>query len=99
MSSPEVSKADLERIDGRTETMVREIGAKRILVDSLSHFTRLSQDSVELRAIVYGFINGLKRAGLTSILTRESPALLGDSETVDEDVAFVTLICAPAPGR
>ena len=89
MSSPEVSKADLEWIDGRTETLVREIGAKRILVDSLSHFTRLSQDSVELRSIVYGFINGLKRAGLTSVLTRESPALLGEAETVDEDVAFV----------
>ena len=89
MSSPEVSKADLELIDGRTETLVREIGAKRIVVDSLSHFARLSQDPVELRSIVYGFINGLKRAGLTSVLTRESPALLGEAGTVDEDVAFV----------
>jgi len=44
---------------------------------------------VELRAIAYGFINGLTRAGLTSIVTRESPALLGASGTVDEDVAFV----------
>lgn len=89
MSSPEVSKADLENIDGRIETLVHEIGARRIMVDSLSHFERLTSEPGELRAITYSFINGLKREGLTSLLTRESPALLGESESVDADVAFV----------
>lgn len=89
MSSPEVTKADLERIGGRIETLAREINAKRILVDSLSHFERMSQDPIELRSIVFSFINALKREGLTSILTRESPALLGESATVDEDIVFV----------
>ncbi len=89
MSSPEVSKADLENIDGRIETLVHEIGARRIMVDSLSHFERLTSEPSELRAITYSFINGLKREGLTSLLTRESPALLGESESVDADVAFV----------
>ncbi len=90
MSSPEVTKADLENMDGRIETLVHEIGARRIMVDSLSHFERLTSDPVELRAITYSFINGLKRERLTSLLTRESPALLGESESVDADVAFVT---------
>ncbi len=89
MSSPEVTKADLENMDGRIETLVHEIGARRIMVDSLSHFERLTSDPVELRAITYSFINGLKRERLTSLLTRESPALLGESESVDADVAFV----------
>jgi circadian clock protein KaiC len=89
MSSPEVTKADLENIGGRVETMAHEIDARRILVDSLSHLERLSQDPVELRAIAYGFINALKREGLTSVLTRESPALLGEAASVDEDVAFI----------
>jgi circadian clock protein KaiC len=89
MTSPEVTKADLENIGGRIETLAQEINARRILVDSLSHFERLSQDPVELRSIVYSFVNALKREGMTSVLTRESPALLGEAGSVDEDVAFV----------
>jgi circadian clock protein KaiC len=89
MSSPEVTKADLEQMGGRIETLADEIDARRILVDSLSHFERLSQDPIELRSILYSFINGLKREGLTSVLTRESPALLGEAASVDEDIAFV----------
>lgn len=89
MSSPEVTKADLENIGGRIETLTDEIDARRILVDSLSHFERLSQDPVELRSILYSFINALKREGMTSVLTRESPALLGEAQSVDEDVTFI----------
>jgi circadian clock protein KaiC len=89
MSSPEVTKADLENIGGRIESLAQETGARRIMVDSLSHFERLSRDPVELRSIVYSFINALKRESMTSLLTRESPALLGEAESVDEDVAFV----------
>ena len=34
-------------------------------------------------------VRAIKREDLTSVLTRETPALLGESESVDEDVAFV----------
>lgn len=78
MSSPEVSKADLESFNGKIEGLVARIGAKRILIDSLTHFERMSQDPMKLRSLVYGFLNSLKRAGLTAILTRESSILLGD---------------------
>ncbi len=63
MTSPEVGKSDLERVGGRIESIAREIGARRILVDSLSHFERLSDDPVELRGVLFGFINALKREG------------------------------------
>jgi len=89
MTSPEVSKADLEQVGGRIEGLVQEIGAKRILVDSLSHFERLSEDPAHLRSIVYGFVNALKREGLTSVLTRESAALLGEGEGMDDAFAFL----------
>jgi circadian clock protein KaiC len=69
--------------------MAREIGARRILVDSLSHFERLSDDPVELRGVLFGFINALKREGLTSVLTRESLALIGENSSAEEEVAFV----------
>lgn len=88
MTSPEVSRADLESVGGTIETLAREMGARRVLVDSISHFDQLTEDPVELRSVVYGFINALKREGLTSILTRESPVLLG-AEEGDNAIAFV----------
>lgn len=88
MTSPEVSRSDLESVGGTIETLAREMGARRVLVDSISHFDQLSEDPIELRAIAYSFINALKREGLTSVLTRESPILLG-SEEGDNSIAFV----------
>ncbi len=89
MTSPEVSKADLEQVGGRIERLVREIGAKRILVDSLTHFERLSENPAHLRSIVYGFVNALKREGLTAVLTRESTTLLGEAEGTDDALTFL----------
>jgi circadian clock protein KaiC len=89
MTSPEVSRADLKSVSGQLESIAYQIKAKRVLVDSLSHFERLSTDPVELRKIIYEFVNGLKRMGLTAILTRENAALLGETANMEEDVAFV----------
>jgi circadian clock protein KaiC len=89
MTSPEVSKADLEQVGGKIERLVQEIGAKRVLVDSVSHFERLSGSPTELRSLVYGFVNALKREGLTSVLTRESMALLGEGDGADDTLAFL----------
>lgn len=89
MSSPEVSRLALEQAEGHIERLTRDLGARRVLVDSISHFERLTDDPVRLRQLIYGFINGLKREGLTVVLTRESAALLGESEGYDEGVAFL----------
>jgi circadian clock protein KaiC len=70
------------------ENLANEIGARRILVDSLSHFERLAHDPVELRSIQYSFVNALKREGLTAILTKESNALFGESYN-EGSVAFI----------
>ena len=89
MTSPEVSLADMELVGGRIEKLVQEIGARRVLIDSISHFERLSNDPAQLRSIVYGFINSLKREGLTIMLTRESVALLGEADGDDNSTAFL----------
>ncbi len=89
MTSPEVSHTDLEQVDGRIQQVISEIGATRILVDSLSHFDRLSDDQAVRRGIIYSFINALKREGLTSLLTRETSAFIGEIEGPEEDAAFV----------
>jgi circadian clock protein KaiC len=89
MTSPEVTKIEIERVGGIIENSVWKIGARRILVDSLSHFCRLSKDPFELRSIQYSFINALKREGLTSVLTWESPLVLGGGRGEMEGIAFV----------
>jgi circadian clock protein KaiC len=89
MTSPEVGRAGLEQVGGIIERLVRQIGAKRILVDSLSHFERISDEPSNLRRVAYGFVNGLKREGLTAVLTRESQALLGDADGSDDAFAFM----------
>ena len=89
MTSPEVSRLDVESVGGMIETTIAQMGARRVLVDSITHFERLTQDPVELRSLEYSFINALKREGLTSLLTRESPTLLGEAPHEDSDVAFV----------
>lgn len=89
MTSPEVTRLDVESVGGMIETAVTEMGARRLLVDSITHFERLTQDPVELRSLEYSFINALKREGLTSLLTRESPTLLGEAPEGDSDIAFV----------
>ncbi len=89
MTSPEVSRQDLESVGGMIESMVTEMGARRILVDSLSHFERLASSSHELRETQYRFINALKREGLTSVLTRESRTLFGQHDDSEDGIAFL----------
>jgi circadian clock protein KaiC len=88
MTSPEISRIDLESVGGMIETVANEIGARRILIDSLSHFQKLTDDPVELRSIQYSFVNALKREGLTALLTKESEAILGEVYS-DENAAFI----------
>lgn len=88
MTSPEVSRLDIESVGGMLESYIDQMGARRVVIDSISHFARLTQDPIELRSLEFNFINALKREGLTSILTRESPVLLGESSE-DPSIGFV----------
>ncbi len=89
MTSPEITRQDLETVGGIIETQITRMGVQRVLVDSITHFERLTQDTIELRALEYGFINALKREGVTSLFTKESPALLGEAPEGDSETAFV----------
>ncbi|MHB0937528.1 MAG: RAD55 family ATPase [Armatimonadota bacterium] len=70
-TSPDLMYQDIKRHEGIFPEMIREIGAKRVVVDSITHFQRLASNSGELREIIYSLINALKREGLTPLLLRE----------------------------
>ena len=67
-TSPEVL-ADTEV--NLLEEAAREVGARRILVDSISHFRTILNEGLSLRRSFYSFCNGLRRLKLTSFLVKE----------------------------
>ena len=88
MTSPEISRLGVEQVGGIISQYIQQMNAKRIVIDSVTHFNRLTQDPLELRSIEYDFINALKREQLTCLLTRESPVLLGETAE-DNSLGFV----------
>jgi len=50
------------------------MGARRILIDSLSHFEALQGDPAERRTLAVSLLNALKQRGLTIVATKEAPA-------------------------
>lgn len=70
-TSPDLMHQDMQREEGLIPEMIREVGARRVVVDSITHFERLAEDPGHHREIIYGLINAFKREGLTSLLIRE----------------------------
>ena len=71
-TSPEVFLASLESPDSRLNQLV---------LDSVSHFDRLTDDEQKLRGIYTSVVNGLRREGITAVL-------LGEKGRVDYRYAF-----------
>jgi circadian clock protein KaiC len=89
MTSPEVSRLDIQSVGGIIEGHIHQMGARRVVIDSVSHFARLTQNPIELRSLEFNFINALKREKLTCLLTRESPVLLGEAAMEDSSIGFI----------
>ncbi|MDI6715525.1 MAG: ATPase domain-containing protein [Actinomycetota bacterium] len=88
-TSPAVLKSELEKEGGFFDRLVIEINAKRIVIDSITLMEQLTSDQLELRLILNSIINGLKRLGLTTILTSEVPLLFGQESLPDADIGFI----------
>jgi circadian clock protein KaiC len=80
-TSPEVFLASLESPDSRLNQLILEANIKRLVLDSVSHFDRLTEDAQELRCIYTSVVNGLRREGITAVL-------LGEKGRVDYRYAF-----------
>lgn len=73
-TSPAVFLSNLQSPSSSLNQTIREWGVKRVVLDSITHFTRLTSDPVKLREIYNHVVNGLKREGITNILTSEDRA-------------------------
>jgi circadian clock protein KaiC len=88
-SDPQTALGELSKGDGKFVTILEEMGAKRVAVDSMTHFESLVADPHELREIERTFINALKRENVTSILLRENDNLLGQVSQVTSKIPFI----------
>jgi circadian clock protein KaiC len=70
-TSPRIFLSSLQSPTSPLNRTIQEWDVRRVVLDSISHFTRTTRDSKELREIYNNIINGLKREGITSILTSE----------------------------
>ncbi len=88
-TSPEIFFEQAQTPGGLLDTMVQELGAKRILIDSMSHMERLASDPVRLREIAFIFINALLRHGLTAFVTQEDPDITGDMTASQYGISYL----------
>lgn len=70
-TSPKVFLASLEYPDSRLNRLILDRNIRRLVLDSVSHFDRLTDDAQELRYIYTSVANGLRREGITGVLLGE----------------------------
>jgi circadian clock protein KaiC len=88
-TSPEIFFEQAQAPGGLLDTMVQELGAKRILIDSISHLERLENDPVRLREVAFTFVNALLRHGLTAMITQEDPDITGDMAAAQYGISYL----------
>lgn len=70
-TSPKVLLTSLQRPESPTYQMVMRTDIQRAVLDSATHFTRLTTDRQELRKIYTTLANSLRRDGITTLLLSE----------------------------
>jgi circadian clock protein KaiC len=87
-TSPEVLLKSLEAPAGPLSDLFIEKNIKRVVLDSVTHFTRLTNEQLRLRSIYNQLINALKREGVTSVLLAEE----GRVETQHSDRGALSFV-------
>ncbi len=88
-TNPETALDEIEKLDGQFVSIIEDLGVKRVLVDSMTHFEYLAEDVGDLREIERTFVNALKREGVASILLRENNSLMGRMDTLTSKIPFI----------
>ena len=70
-TSPDVFLGSIQSPDSPLSQVIRGQEPTRVVIDSATHFRRLTEDTVELRAIYNTVVNALKREGITSVFLDE----------------------------
>lgn len=80
-------------VDQHTElirNVAADIGAKRLVIDSLSDIEIATPDKIRYRDYVYSLVSHFRAQGITSILTTEIPELFGSLMLSSQGISFVS---------
>jgi len=80
-------------VDQHTElirNVAADIGAKRLVIDSLSDIEIATPDKIRYRDYVYSLVSHFRAQGITSILTTEIPELFGTLQLSSQGISFVS---------
>jgi circadian clock protein KaiC len=71
-------------VEGRTilDEAIMEINAKRVVLDSVTHFEFYGKPASDLRQEVSGFMNHLRIHNITTIITHEIPEIIGPTMNI-----------------
>jgi circadian clock protein KaiC len=93
-TSPSVFLANLESPTSPLSRVIREWEVRRVVLDSVTHLSRITVDPVALRKLETTTVNGLKREGVTSMLICEAAGaqldLTGDRLAYVVDTILLT---------
>jgi circadian clock protein KaiC len=84
---PDVLFHEMKKPGGLFEQLIGEIGAKRVVVDTISLFHYLYKDRAEAREAFYTLCNVFRKHGLTALLLSEQTADNTDRSTFEHYVA------------
>jgi circadian clock protein KaiC len=87
-TSPRLFLASLESPTSPINRTLMEWNVKRVVLDSITHFTRLTTEPTELRNLYSKVVNGLKREKTTSLLMSEG-ATVGLAQTEKGRLSFM----------
>lgn len=83
-TTPDVLLAETE--PGRTilDEAIAELGATRLVIDSMTHFEFLGRRPHELREDMAGLMNHLRLLDVTTIVTHEIPEIIGQAVKISD---------------
>jgi circadian clock protein KaiC len=81
-TTPEILLADVDQKGTVLDGLVREMGARRLVIDSMSHFEFSGKAPGELREQLGGFVNHLRLLKVTTLMTHEIAQIVGPTVTL-----------------
>ncbi len=88
-TTPESFLEEIEEDDGRLTKLFEEKKTKRVVIDSITHFEKLSPEIGQLRSIETDIVNAMKREGITALVLKENANVLGKWDVSMNKIPFI----------
>lgn len=88
-TTPEDFLEELDDPEGKIAKLLAAHGSKRLVLDSITHFEKLSKDIGQLRGIETEIVNGVKREGMTAVFLKENANVLGKWDVSSNKIPFI----------